>query len=90
MTEKTNETTADLATQRGALPLRTLQLIGIAGPEDAPRALLRTSAGQTRLVQVGDTLRQGTIIAIGADRIVLNGGLGQRTLTLPAPPRAAA
>ena len=90
MTEETNDITADLATQRGALPLRNLQLIGIAGTEEAPRALLRTAGGQTRLVSVGDSLRQGTVIAIGADRVVLNGGLGQRTLTLPDQPRAAA
>ncbi|MEM8654493.1 MAG: hypothetical protein AAGF36_07080 [Pseudomonadota bacterium] len=90
MTEKTNETTADLATQRGVLPLRQLQLLGVAGPEDKRRALLRTAGGQTRLVQVGDSLRQGTVVAIGEDQVVLNGGLGQRTLTLPDPSKAAA
>ncbi|WP_299612194.1 type II secretion system protein N [uncultured Tateyamaria sp.] len=90
MTEQTNRTTADLATQRGALPLRNLQLLGIAGPEENRRALLRTAGGQTRLVHVGDSLRQGTIVAIGEDRIILNGGMGQRTLTLPDAPKAAA
>ncbi|MBY5932279.1 pilus assembly protein PilP [Tateyamaria omphalii] len=90
MSEETNEFTADLATQRGALPLRNLQLLGVAGSDTNRRALLRTAGGQTRMVQVGDSLRQGTVIAIGEDRIVLNGGMGQRTLTLPMPDKSAA
>jgi len=90
MTETTNTTTAELATQRRALPLRQLQLLGVAGTETERRALLRTAGGQTRLVRVGDQLPQGQIVAIGEDRVVLNGGLGQRTLTLPDPLRAAA
>ncbi|WP_147105946.1 pilus assembly protein PilP [Tateyamaria sp. syn59] len=90
MSEETNDITADLATQRAALPLRNLQLLGIAGSDSNRRALLRTGGGQTRMVQVGDSLRQGTVIAIGEDRIVLNGGMGQRTLTLPMPDASAA
>lgn len=90
MTEQTNAITADLATQRDALSLRNLQLLGVVGTEDSRRALLRTPAGQTQMVIVGDSLRQGTVVAIGEDRIVLNGGLGQRTLTLPDSPKAAA
>ena len=90
MSEDTNDITADLATQRGALPLRNLQLLGVAGSNDNRRALLRTAGGQTRMVQVGDSLRQGTVMAIGEDRIVLNGGMGQRTLKLPDTPKAAA
>lgn len=90
MAEKTNATTADLATQNGVLPLRNLQLLGVVGTESSRRALLRTAGGQTRMVRVGDTFRQGTVIAIGEDRVVLAGGVGQRTLTLPDRPKAAA
>ncbi|APX11726.1 hypothetical protein [Tateyamaria omphalii] len=90
MSEETNDITADLATQRGALPLHNMQLLGIAGADNNRRALLRTAGGQTRTVQVGDSLRQGTVIAIGEDRIVLNGGMGQRTLTLPDLAESAA
>lgn len=90
MTEQTNELTTDLATQRAALPLRQLQLLGVAGTEDARRALLRTPGGQTRTVRMGDSLRQGTVVAIGPDRLVLAGNLGQRVLTLPDAPKAAA
>lgn len=90
MTEDTNDITAKLATERGALPLRQLQLLGIVGTPDARRALLRTAGGQTRLVVVGDHIRQGTVVAIGADRMVLSDTIGQRTLTLPDAPKAAA
>lgn len=90
MAEKTNATTADLATQNGVLPLRNLQLLGVVGTETSRRALLRMAGGQTRMVRVGDTFRQGTVIAIGEDRVVLAGGIGQRTLTLPDRPKAAA
>ncbi|MEL6467173.1 MAG: type II secretion system protein N [Pseudomonadota bacterium] len=90
MTKETNEIAANLATQHGVLPLRQLQLLGVAGTEENRRALLRTAGGQTRLVRLGDTLRQGTVVAIGEDRVVLNGGLGQRTLALPDPARSVA
>ncbi|MEX0370204.1 MAG: hypothetical protein AB3N09_06195 [Tateyamaria sp.] len=90
MADQTNDITADLATQRGALQLRQLQLLGVVGTEDARRALLRTASGQTRLVRKGDTLRQGTVVAIGADRVILASGSGQRVLTLLTAPKAAA
>ncbi|MEX0312473.1 MAG: hypothetical protein AB3N17_19775 [Tateyamaria sp.] len=90
MADQTNDITADLATQRGALQLRQLQLLGVVGTEDARHALLRTAGGQTRLVKKGDRLRQGTVVAIGADRVVLASGSDQRVLTLPTAPKAAA
>lgn len=79
----TSTTTADLATQRKALPLRTLHLIGIAGSDEARRALLRTPAGQIRTVSRGDQLPQGTIIAIAHDRLILQTATGERLLTMP-------
>jgi len=90
MTETTNPTTADLATQRGALPLRKVQLIGIMGTEDDRRALLRTPAGQIRRIAPGDRLRQGTVAAISVDAVILQTATGQRVLRLPALPRARA
>lgn len=90
MAETTNATTAELATQNGVLPLGNLQLLGVVGTESNRRALLRMAGGQTRMVRVGDTVRHGTVVAIGDDRIVLAGSIGQRTLTLPDRPKAAA
>ncbi|MFL4470879.1 pilus assembly protein PilP [Tateyamaria armeniaca] len=92
-TETTNATTADLATQRDVIPLRSLQLIGVVGPEEDRRALLRSSGGQIDTVRVGDALRQGTVVAIDDDAVILNAATGSRTLRIPqstALPRVAA
>lgn len=91
MDTPTNPVTADAATQRGALPLRRLHLIGVAGAPDARRAMVRTPGGQIKTVQVGDEIRQGRVVAIDEDAVILSGPTGAQTLRLPAlPARAAA
>ena len=86
MSDTTNAQTAALATETQALPLRRLQLIGVAGTEETPRALLRTPAGQITTVERGDAIRQGTVIAIGANSVTLSGGGGRTTvLHMPDP-----
>ncbi|MEO0402072.1 MAG: hypothetical protein AAF214_06825 [Pseudomonadota bacterium] len=96
MSDTTNPTTADLATQPRALPLRALHLIGVSGPPEARRALLRTAAGKILHVRVGDTLRRGTVVAIDEASIILDTGPTTEALTqvLTLPPlpteRAAA
>ncbi|WP_299297881.1 hypothetical protein [uncultured Tateyamaria sp.] len=90
MSETTNRTTADHATQRSALPLRSLQVIGIMGTDDNRRALLRTPAGQIRQIVPGDRLRQGTVAAISVDAVILQTATGQRVLRLPEVPGARA
>lgn len=82
MSETTNPEIANLATQKSALPLRQLQLIGVAGTEQARRALLRLPNGKITTVQVGDHLRQGTVQAIAPDAIVLLSPQGTRTLNM--------
>lgn len=91
--EKTNPQTATLATQKGVLPPRRLQLIGVAGPEDGRRALLRTPSGQIRQVQIGDRVRNRSIVAIADDAVILADNSGRTTaLRMPAaaPTRSAA
>ena len=92
MSDITNPTTANLATQTGLLPLRRLQLIGVAGPEDDRRALLRHANGQIETIRVGDTMRYGTVVAIDDDAVILQTASGTRTLHIPTrpEPRAAA
>lgn len=90
MSDATNATTAQAATQVGALPLRKLHLIGVMGTPEARRALLRTSAGQVRQVRVGDTLRQGTVTAISDSAVYLHTSAGQRVLAMPDLPGAQA
>ncbi|WP_299725234.1 pilus assembly protein PilP [uncultured Tateyamaria sp.] len=84
----TNATTAELATQTGALPLNSLQLIGVAGTEDNRRALLRAGNGSIQTVQVGDNLRQGTVVAIADDAVILSSATGSRQLRMPQAPEA--
>lgn len=92
MSDPTNPITSNTATKRGVLPLRSLQLIGVVGTDDARRALLRTAGGRIQTVQVGDTLRQGQVIAIDVDAVILSTGGETRRLTIPSAsaPRVAA
>lgn len=84
----TNATTAKFATQSELLPMHSLQLIGVAGTEDNRRALLREPNGNIQTVQVGDSLRQGTVVAIDDDAIILSSGTGNRRLKMPTRPEA--
>ena len=68
--------------------MHSLQLIGVAGTEDNRRALLRAPNGSIQTVQVGDSLRQGTVVAIDDDAIILSSGTGNRRLKMPTPPEA--
>ncbi len=90
--DTTNPATADMATDRSALPLRRLQLIGVAGTPEDRGALLRRAGGNIQTVRVGDKLRQGTVVAIDDDAVILSGMGGTQTLHLPqvTQPRAAA
>lgn len=92
MTDTPPSIAADLATQHGVLPLRKLHLIGVTGAEGARRALLRAPSGQIQTVQVGDTVRTQTIVAIDVDAVILSGRQGAQTLHMPdpVPARAAA
>ena len=92
MSDKTNSTTADLATQAGVLPLRSVQLIGTFTSENTRRALLRRAGGDIVTVTVGDRLQPGTVIAIDEGTVIINTPSGTRTLRIPSQPqpRAAA
>ncbi|MEM6372959.1 MAG: hypothetical protein AAF727_09295 [Pseudomonadota bacterium] len=86
MSDTTNQTTAALATQTGVMPRHSLQLIGTAGSEDDRRALLRGAGGAIETVRVGDTVRQGTVVAISDRSLILNTMTGTRTLSIPTGP----
>lgn len=61
----------DLATQRDALPMKTLTLIGVAGRPDHRLALLRDRDGTILNVRYGDRTPGGTVQAIGESEIIL-------------------
>jgi len=87
-TEATTSIAAELATERGALQLHELQLVGLVGTPQDRRALLRRASGQIDMVRVGDTVRQGTVVAIDDEVVVLNAASGSRTLRFPKHPPA--
>jgi len=90
MSESTNTTTAKFATQISALPLHSLQLIGVFGTQEERHALLRSAGGTFETVGVGDPVRQGTVVAIDENSVILSTGSGTRRLTMPKAPKAPA
>jgi Tfp pilus assembly protein PilP len=92
MSETTNAITADAATLKGVFPLHSLQLIGVFGTPESRRALLRQPGGEIEQVEVGAALRQGKVVAIDEDAVILSSARGTRKLAMPGPakPRVAA
>jgi hypothetical protein len=71
------------ATQEGAIRLRDLNLIGVYGRANAPRALVRLGNGRYAHVEVGSSLDGGQVTAIGDG--VLNYVKRGRTIVLEVP-----
>jgi hypothetical protein len=80
-TTPTPEAVARLATRQ--VTLDRITLLGIFGTDSAPAALVRGANGQTTRVGLGDSIAGGTVIAIGADQLVLSRATGQKVLRLP-------
>jgi hypothetical protein len=78
-----NADVARAATQRNALRLREVNLIGVTGTASDRRALVRLPSGRFVRVGVGDRLNGGRVAAIGASTLqyVRSG----RTVTLDIP-----
>ncbi len=69
---------AETATERRAINLRRVNLIGIFGSQSNRRALVRMPNGQVVRVQVGDTLDGGRVSAIGDGELrYVRGGRNQ-------------
>ncbi|KEJ89460.1 hypothetical protein [Sulfitobacter donghicola] len=71
----------ELATQAAKLPKTAL--LGVFGNTNAPKALILLPQGETKTVQVGDSIGADTVLAIGKDQLVLARGASQRILHLP-------
>jgi len=74
---------AEAATVDNALSLRDLALIGLMGPANDRRAMLRTSFGRILLVRVGDELDGGRVTSIGDNALTYT--KRGRTYTLEMP-----
>lgn len=65
----TTASVARRATERNAINLRQVNLIGVYGTRADRRALVRLANGNYRRVQVGDRLDGGRVSAIGANEL---------------------
>ena len=74
---------ADLATEKGVLPLDQLVLIGTFGTPDNRGALLLTARGRVIRVRKGDVTAAGRIVGIEAGTVVLH--RRGRTVNLSMP-----
>lgn len=65
----TATTAARAATERNALSMRRVNLIGVYGTSSDRRALVRLSNGRYQKVKIGDRLDGGRVAAIGAGEL---------------------
>ncbi|MEZ5714456.1 MAG: pilus assembly protein PilZ [Paracoccaceae bacterium] len=77
------EKAARLATQSVALKPTGLLLLGTFGSAARPGALLRLEGGETARVTPGDSLGDGTVLAIADGRVVIETAGQTVTLRLP-------
>ncbi|MGX0876891.1 Tfp pilus assembly protein PilP [Roseovarius sp. MBR-154] len=85
MANETSTPAATLATatQKGALPLRRITLLGtMHGPTSAV-ALVRVDGGKVARVETGDTLDRATVAAIGEGVVILSRNGRAEELRLP-------
>ena len=75
---------AEAATLDNAISLRDLALIGLMGPANDRRAMLRTSFGRILLVRVGDELDGGRVTSIGENALTYTKRGRTYTLEMPA------
>lgn len=74
---------ASAATERNAIRLNEMNLIGVYGRSNARRALVRMSNGRYVKVEVGDRLDRGRVTAIGESELSYQRGGRSVVLRLP-------
>ncbi len=78
----TSASVANQATTPNALNLREINLLGISGPSNARRALVRMENGRYITVKVGDRLDGGRVTSISSDGLTYQKGSRNFTLQL--------
>ena len=78
----TSASVANQATTSNAINLREINLLGISGPSNARRALVRMANGRYVTVKVGDRLDGGRVTSISADGLTYQKGARNFTLQL--------
>ena len=79
----TSASVARSATERNAINMRQVNLIGVYGPPSNRRALVRLSDGRYRKVQIGDRIDGGRVSAIGESQLRYTKGGRNVVLRMP-------
>lgn len=79
----TPDNVADIATEKGALDLGSMALLGTMVDPDGPTALIRTSAGRIQKVAPGDRIGLAQVRAIGTGVVQISSFGTVQTLTMP-------
>ncbi|MCU9839505.1 MULTISPECIES: hypothetical protein [Ruegeria] len=78
-----NSKVSSAATQAADIQKNALTVLGIFGPTDDMRALVRLPGGKVEQVAPGDKLRAGEILAIDDEGLMLRHGGQTRRLAIP-------
>ncbi len=87
-----NAFVAETATRAGALPLDEVALLGVAGPDEAMRALIRLPDGAIMRAALGERIALGRLIEISPAGVVIRRADGLASFLPPYPwgrPRAS-
>lgn len=85
-----NAFVAQKATRFSMIPLDEVALVGVAGPQEAMRAIIRMSDGSIITGTVGERIQLGRLIEVSPAGAVLELASGYATFLRPYPWRADA
>lgn len=80
-----NAFVAEKATVTDALPLEEVTLLGVAGPDEAMRAMIRMSDGAIVTGRLGERIALGRLIEISPAGVVIRFADGLSTFLRPYP-----
>ncbi|HHS94748.1 MAG TPA: hypothetical protein ENK63_05370 [Rhodobacterales bacterium] len=73
------------ATKSDVLPMDEVALVGVAGPDDAMRAIIRMSDGSIITGAVGERIQLGRLLEVSPAGAVLELASGNATFLRPYP-----
>lgn len=79
----TSENVSKFATEKDALDLRSMSLLGTMIEPDGPKALIRMSSGNVQKVGPGDRLGLSQVRAIATGMVQISSLGGLTTLKMP-------
>lgn len=80
-----NAFVAENATKPNLIPMQEVALLGVAGPKDAMRALIRMSDGSIISGAVGERIELGRLLEVSPAGAVLELASGNATFLRPYP-----